>query len=263
MEKIPAKKRFFRVIKILTQNFLFFPFRIKRLKNLLNHIYQFEPHLTTENEYILDVELENVFSGIQKHKITLKDIESKYGSMTLEEIYNIALLVKQINPKSIFEFGTFIGVTTLQMALNSEDETKIYTLNLSSKEDETMYAIGDSDEERNLPMLQPGDRFKNSKQSEKITQLYGDSAVFDYNPYENSIDFILIDASHEYDYVKNDTINSFKMLKNGGMLVWHDYPNAPGVYRYINEIAPKIKIFHIKETHIAFVLNFDSNIILD
>lgn len=259
MEKISSVKRFIRVVKILVCNSIFFPFRFKKFKSLLNHIYQYEPHLLTENKYIIEVELEDVFPGIQKHKVIFEDIESKYGSMNLDEIYNIMLLVKQVNPRNIFEFGTFIGVTTLQLALNTKDETNIYTLNLSSGENETVFEIGNSDEERNLPKLQPGNRFKNSEKGVKITQLYGDSAVFDFSTYADSMDFILVDASHEYEYVKIDTVNAFSMLKRGGMLVWHDYPNAPGVYKYLNEIAPQIKIFSIKETHIAFTFNFDRN----
>jgi hypothetical protein len=256
MEKITANKRFLRVVKILIQNFLFFPFRFKKFKKLLGYIYQFEPLNTTESEHILDVELEDLFPGILSNEVILKDIESKYGSMTLDEIYNIALMIKIFRPENIFEFGTFIGVTTLQMALNSDSKTEIYTLNLSSKNDETMFAIGNSDEERNLPILQPGDRFVKSEKAKLITQLFGDSAVYDYTPYIDKMDFILIDASHEYEYVKSDTGNSFKMLKTGGTIIWHDYPNAPGVKKYLNEIASKVKIYHIIGTHLAVTFNF-------
>jgi predicted O-methyltransferase YrrM len=258
MDKVPAYKRILRSIKIITLNTLFFPLRLKKFKDFINHVYLLEP-CPQEESKIADVYIEEIFPDIQKKHIVLKDLESKYGSMTLEEIYDIALLVRHINPDFVFEFGTFIGVTTLQMALNSNDFAKIYTLNLQSADDITKYAIGNSDEERNLPSHQPGGRFKRAGLENKITQLYGDSAQYDFSEYADKMDLILIDASHEYEYVKSDTINSFKMLKKGGTLVWHDYPNAPGVYRYLNELSAKIKIYHLKDTHICISVNFNRN----
>jgi predicted O-methyltransferase YrrM len=259
VQKVPASKRFIRILKILFLNFLFFFLRLKKFKNLLNHIYQFDPHPLLDNINIIEIDIEDIFQGIGKQEVILKDLELKYGSMSLEEILYISLLVKRFQPKQIFEFGTFIGVTTLQMALNTDVNTKIYTMNLSSQEDITKYSIGTTEEERKLPGLQPGNRLKNSLVAEKIVQLYGDSATYDYTNYTSSMDFILIDASHEYEYVKSDTMNSFNMLKQGGMIIWHDYPNAPGVYDYLNEITNKMKIYHIKNTHLAFLYNFDKN----
>jgi predicted O-methyltransferase YrrM len=256
LQKIPASKRFLRAAKIILLNTVFFPFRIKKLKNLFNHIYELDP-LPPLHDKIKEVLLDEIFPDIHRNRIILRDLESKYGSMTLEEIYSVAALVKKLNPETIFEFGTFIGVTTLQMALNADERTKIYTLNLPSTETDTKYSIGHSEEEINLPNLQPGNRFKDSEMSGKINQLYGDSASYDFSEYYGKIDFILVDASHEYNYVKSDTENSFKMLKEGGTLVWHDYPNAPGVYNYLNEIASELKIYHIKDTHLTFTLNFN------
>jgi predicted O-methyltransferase YrrM len=256
MQKIPAGKRFLRSSKILLQNLILFPFRIKKFKAFLNHVYEFDPVPIPENIYIKEIDIEDLFPGIYKNEIKLKNIESKYGSMELDEIYSIALLARQLDPKYIFEFGTFIGVTTLQMALNTDTAAEIYTLNLSSTEVKTVFEIGNSEEERSLPVQQPGNRFEDKEISGKIKQLYGDSAAYDYSAYHNKMDFILVDASHEYDYVKSDTENSFRMIRQGGTLIWHDYPNAPGVYKYLNELAADMKIYHLKNTHIALSLNY-------
>jgi hypothetical protein len=261
MEKVPAYKRFLRVTKILLLNSVFFLFRLKKAKDLLNHIYLFDPHPQKEGN-IVEISIEDLFPGIQKNKITLSDLESKYGSMTLEEIYNIAIIIKHLYPDCIFEFGTFIGVTTLQMALNSKDTAKIFTLNLPSTEKDTKYSIGNSEEERNLPNLQPGNRFEKAGMKDKITQLYGDSASYDFSDYKDKMDVILVDASHEYEYVKSDTQHSFAMMKQGGTLIWHDYPNAPGVYRYLNELSGKMKIYHLVGTHICLSVKFDKASVL-
>jgi predicted O-methyltransferase YrrM len=258
MEKIPGYKRLLRTLKIIFLNTVFFIFRLKKFKEFINHVYLLEPIPQAGNN-IPDVCIEELFQSIHKNEIVLKDLESKYGSMTLEEIYNIALLVKYLNPEYVFEFGTFIGVTTLQMALNSGNTAKIFTLNLSSTGENTKYSIGNSEEERSLPDLQPGRRFERAGMHGKIRQLYGDSAQYDFTEYNGKMDLILVDASHEYEYVKSDTENSFNMLKQGGTLIWHDYPNAPGVFKYLSELSVKLKIFHLKDTHICLSFNFDKS----
>lgn len=258
MKKIHFYKRFLRVLKIIFANTVFFFLRFSGSKNFFNYIYQFDPYPPKESK-IEEVNIEDLFPGIAKNEIKLVDLESKYGSMTLVEIYFISLLVKRLNPLFIFEFGTFIGITTLQIAYNTDKDAKIFTLNLSSEEIKTKYSIGNSDDEKNLPKLQPGNRFENAGMINKIFQLYGDSAEYDYKDYFNKIDFVIVDASHEYEYVKSDTVNSIKMLKQGGTLVWHDYPNAPGVYTFLNELSSDLKIYHLKDTHICISPDVDKN----
>jgi len=40
---------------------------------------------------------------------------------------------------------------------------------------------------------------------------------------DNSIDFIYIDASHDYENVKNDLIHWYPKVKIGGVIAGHDY----------------------------------------
>jgi hypothetical protein len=59
---------------------------------------------------------------------------------------------------------------------------------------------------------------------------------------DNSIDFIFIDASHEYQDVYNDLKAWYPKLKNGGIMAGHDYyPKQPtwgGVHKAVNELFP-------------------------
>lgn len=55
---------------------------------------------------------------------------------------------------------------------------------------------------------------------------------------DNSLDFIFIDAAHDYENVKNDINIWYPKLKNGGTLAGHDYhPTLDGVVRAVNEWA--------------------------
>lgn len=60
-----------------------------------------------------------------------------------------------------------------------------------------------------------------------------------------SIDFIYIDANHDYDSVKNDILHYFPKIKNGGIISGHDYCESwKGVINAVNEIFGKpIKVF--------------------
>jgi len=41
-----------------------------------------------------------------------------------------------------------------------------------------------------------GTRYRGTVWEHKIQQLYGDSAAFDYTPYQGKIDFVFVDGSH-------------------------------------------------------------------
>lgn len=53
---------------------------------------------------------------------------------------------------------------------------------------------------------------------------------------DNSLDFVFIDASHEYEDVKADILSWLPKVKIGGILAGHDYNTFEGVNRSVNEI---------------------------
>ena len=55
---------------------------------------------------------------------------------------------------------------------------------------------------------------------------------------DNSLDFIFIDAAHDYENVKNDLNAWYPKLKPSGIFAGHDYiPNWPGVIQAVNEFC--------------------------
>ena len=55
-----------------------------------------------------------------------------------------------------------------------------------------------------------------------------------------SLDFVFIDASHEYEHVKEDLNAWYPKIKSGGILAGHDFypdqPNWGGVHRAVTEV---------------------------
>ena len=144
------------------------------------------------------------------------------GNISLVEIAVISKLVKSRNPAAIFEIGTFDGRTTLNMAANSPPDTRIYTLDLPSQS-KTELPI-DRGEEKYIDKDASGARFIGTDCESKITQLYGDSATFDFSPYHDTADMIFVDGAHSYEYVLHDSRRALKLLRDGkGLILWHDY----------------------------------------
>jgi hypothetical protein len=57
------------------------------------------------------------------------------------------------------------------------------------------------------------------------------------NQYSNrSLDFVFIDASHEYNDVKKDILSWYPKIKKGGFIAGHDFTTFEGVEQAVNEL---------------------------
>jgi hypothetical protein len=62
-----------------------------------------------------------------------------------------------------------------------------------------------------------------------------------FSEIKEKIDFIYIDGNHEYNYVKEDLSNYYKLVNKGGIISGHDI-NWPGVSRAVIEFTSKMRI---------------------
>lgn len=153
----------------------------------------------------------------------LAEIEHADGNVSVKELECIAKLINFHQPSSIFEIGTFDGRTSLNMALNAPN-AKIFTLDLPKTDiHKTAFRIKKGDQTF-INKEQSGTRFIGTPQEAQITQIYADSANYDYSELNGTIDAVFIDGAHTYEYVLSDTETAFGLLRNGkGLLIWHDY----------------------------------------
>jgi predicted O-methyltransferase YrrM len=133
------------------------------------------------------------------------------------------------NGASMFEFGTFKGQTTRTIVLNLP-ALAVSTLDLN-------------------PSL--SDVLLNG--SLNVTRLKGHSGSFDFAPFSKTFDLIFIDGGHDYYTVKSDTENAVRMVRPGGIIVWHDYGTPEwDVTKYLDEVAETLNIHRVEETSLCF-----------
>jgi Methyltransferase domain len=170
----------------------------------------------------------------------VRAIDAVDGNVTERELITICRLVRAAQPRKLFEFGTFDGRTTLNMAVNSPPGATIYTLDLPK--DELAIAEGPihPHELRYTDKSRSGARYLGTSAESSIIQLYGDSGGFDFSPFRRAIDFIFVDASHTFAYVVNDSLQALEMLSPaGGTILWHDYGRWDGVTGALNQLRKK------------------------
>lgn len=157
-------------------------------------------------------------------------------STTIFELSCILMAMKEANTKKALEIGTFNGNTTLNIAHNIPDDGKVVTIDLPVEGD-TSYSLKiDGAELRNMTDRQiVGEQFKGHALERKITQVFGDSAKIDFSNLGGPFDFAFIDGCHDYAYVKSDTENVLKVMKKGGIVMWHDYAMMEPVSRAVDE----------------------------
>jgi hypothetical protein len=188
-----------------------------RSPDWLNRPHQLLPEISVSDLVSFDVEVR-----------ILEDRVS--GNTSLLESAVINKLVKQSRAKRIFEIGTFDGRTTLSLAANGDETARIFTLDMPAHRlQNAKYEVCEN-EKRYIEKPVVGARFAGTKYESKITQLFGDSASFDFSSYLGTMDIVFIDGSHAHEYVLNDSEVAMKLLKK-----WHDYGGWDGVTNALNE----------------------------
>lgn len=186
---------------------------------------------------------------IPEAPIQMLSISAGYGGMPAQDLYALLRVLRWIKPARIFEIGTFQGVTTAHMASNSEAE--IYTLDLPRDLAADVRGYTDND----LALLQTREEIGKAYQAlparSRIHQLFGDSRSFNYEPYYRSMDLVLVDACHLFDYVISDSHAAFRLLGDRGAILWHDFGNSRDVLCALKQLSRDHDISHLEGTALA------------
>ncbi len=172
---------------------------------------------------LMPEELNGIFPDIdlveEKIPVMFPFARSRGTSIELDELFVVLLICRFIAARNILEIGTFDGNTAINLAVNIGDDGKVISVDLPSEE--TIDAPNNSLGKTTSSIV---DR-KYLKLSEwsKIEQVFGDSAEIDWSSLGGKFDLIFIDGDHSSEYVRSDTQNALRVLKHGGVILWHDY----------------------------------------
>ena len=183
------------------------------------------------------------------------DLLRVVGSTSDVEAWILAALSKRAT--LMFEFGTASGRTAYLWARNSPDNARVVTLTLRAGDIPT-YKRAEGDAEFDVRNALEESRFETYYYSgtpvePKITQLYGDSKEFDESPWAGQCDLVFVDGSHALSYVQSDSRKALRLVKPGGIVIWHDYrgPRLPGVFQGLNALARELPLRHVAGTSLV------------
>jgi hypothetical protein len=156
-----------------------------------------------------------------------------------QELYS--MMVKIFPEKSHFvEVGSWKGMSSTFMAveiINSEKDIKFDCVDLFE------YVESQNDISKDMCENLYDIFLKNIEPVKHIINPIKDYSLKASKLYENeSVDFIFIGASHDYDNVIKDLYAWFPKLKIGGIIAGHDY-GCEGVNKAVNEFFSDKGIF--------------------
>ncbi len=173
--------------------------------------------------------------AVGENVLSLWAVPAVARSVSLHEAVCLAALMKLARARRVFEFGTYRGVSTTQLALNLPPDGMIFTLDLPVENLTTKFALDTTGEVEVVQDARKGELVP-AHLRPRITFLSQDSALFDPGPYEGTMDLVFVDGAHTAEYVKNDSEKGWRMLRPGGVICWHDCRfNSASVIKFLRQ----------------------------
>jgi hypothetical protein len=187
----------------------------------------------------------------------LPELGRVIGGVNDRELWILAALAK--GARCLFEFGTATGRTAYLWACNAREDVVVGTITLSPDQTtEYVGAEGDT-EEAACAAREEGCfgtfLYTGTPVEQRIRQYFGDSKEFDETEWRGRCDVVFVDGSHAYSYVQSDTQKALRMVKPGGIVLWHDYRGkrhiTRDVFRFLNEMRAEYPLVRLSGTRIV------------
>ncbi len=178
------------------------------------------------------------------------------GGTSDAEAWVLAVLARRA--QHCFEFGTCTGKTTYLWARNAPEGAQVVTVTLAPDQRDAVTTT-DDDNRRDVRFARNESAFTEFQYSgtdvaDRVTQHFADSKLFDDSPYRDFADLVFVDGSHAHSYVQSDSAKAMRIVKPGGLVLWHDYrgpDQTVGVYTVLNELARRHALRHVRGTSLV------------
>lgn len=181
------------------------------------------------------------FGAAPVPSVTLPGPSTGFGDVGSQSGYHtLGALARGLRPRTILEFGTYLGVSAYAMALNTPDDTRIFTVDLPDETQGATRAELDSLDQRHVTTSRHrvGEAFLGTPFERRITQLRADSLVFRAETVVPDVDLVYVDGGHSRPVIAADTENAFRVLAAAGTIIWDDYFHLyPDVVQFLDELA--------------------------
>ena len=173
------------------------------------------------------------------------------GNQNLVGLNYLVSVAKALDARTIFEIGTYNGLTALTLARNIPGAT-VRTLDLPPGTNPALTILdGDvSNIARGFMRAYEG-----QPEQERIIQHLGDSATFEFAPFYGTCQLVYVDGAHSHEYVEHDTREALRMVADPGAVIWDDYWRlVPDVAHYLNS-HPKQNMFRLQGSRLLIWLS--------
>jgi hypothetical protein len=241
--------RGFTTANLKSLRFLSSPDRFVGYLRDIEEAYQFHSHLPIES-----VELAEVVGNNFAEPLFLPLGHVRPGSSPAGDLAALAAITKRKQPRSIFEIGTFEGLSTVVFVKNAGPDVVMHTLDLPHDQGKI------SRTERSFAAHSISEAYSSGHLIDEFeirgrTHAYwGDSAIFDFNPFVGTMDLFFVDGAHTEDYVASDSCHAFDCIAADGWVLWHDC-FTPQVFKVLKQIAETTKLYQIRGTNLVLAMS--------
>jgi predicted O-methyltransferase YrrM len=193
------------------------------------------------------VEVVQELTKLNDGNIQLGALDYQWGDLNSLQSLTLLCRLARSGYAPVFEFGTFRGRTTYNIALNLPAGEKIITLD-AHYTDDSRSNLGNI----RYPEYETGEIFLHADSGirEKITILRGDSTTLDLTKYYGQFGLVFVDGGHSYEVCLADSLTALKLSKTGGLILWDDYNEYwPGTKKAIDEVHEQHHALHYIVSH--------------
>jgi hypothetical protein len=169
--------------------------------------------------------------------------ELPYGERSV-----IDAIVRFVEPAVAFEFGTFSGSTTILIANAAPDGAVVHTIDFPDEVIVGPYLVD------GITPDMIGARLRNAPTTNASIELHRqDIGEFDFEALRGTVQFVFIDASHDYEDVLRDSRKALEVLSDDGVIVWDDYMTSkhPGVTMALDELSREVPLVNVTSTRLV------------